>query len=160
MSETGIRTAVRLLDARDLPAVDAVMLAAFDPIFGEAWTSGQCLATFALPGYVWLGAGGSGPGSLAGFALFRTIANESELLLLAVDPSHRSRGVGSSLIAAWLANCNDAKVSRCFLEVRADNLAHDLYLRSGFENVARRANYYRGADGILRDAITMQYRRS
>lgn len=160
MSESRASTAVRLLDARDLPAVDAVMKRAFDPVFGEAWTSAQCLATFALPGYVWLGAEGSDPGSLAGFALCRTIADESELLLLAVDPAHRSRGVGSSLIAAWLTNCDDAKVSRRFLEVRADNSARDLYLRSGFENVARRANYYRGTDGILRDAITMQYGRS
>lgn len=150
--------ATRALDASDMAAVERVMGRAFDAVFGEAWTPAQCLATFALPGYAWLGAHSAAGGAIAGFALFRSIAGESELLLLAVDPSNRRQGVGAALIAGWLDACRAGGATRCFLEVRADNPAQNLYVCSGFDPVARRTNYYRGGDGLLRDAITMQYR--
>ena len=37
-------------DARDAGAVEAVMAAAFDPQWGEAWTRAQLLGVMALPG--------------------------------------------------------------------------------------------------------------
>ena len=36
-------------DARDAGAVEAVMAAAFDPQWGEAWTRAQLLGVMALP---------------------------------------------------------------------------------------------------------------
>jgi len=43
-----------------------------------------------------------------------------------------------------------------FLEMRADNDAIHLYRASGFTECGRRPAYYRGRDGVMRDAITMR----
>lgn len=138
--------------AHDLPTVDRIMQAAFDPRYGEAWTSGQCLGVMAMPG-VWL--------TLAhvderpvGFALTRAVADEAELLLLATDPQQRRAGIGSALLRSVLADASARGVIRVHLEVRADNQAIAFYARHGFSKVGERRDYYRGADGTRRDAHT------
>jgi ribosomal-protein-alanine N-acetyltransferase len=40
--------------------------------------------------------------------------------------------------------------------MRTDNPARQLYDQMGFSIVGRRPDYYRGKDGKLRDAVTMQ----
>ena len=81
----------------DLDAVTEVMNAAFDERFGEAWTRSQCAGILPMPGVELVLARGS-DGELAGFSLFRTVADEAELLLLAVEPSYRRRGTGQMLL--------------------------------------------------------------
>ena len=41
---------LRTGDARDIAIVEALMSAAFDPRYGEAWTRNQCLGVLAMPG--------------------------------------------------------------------------------------------------------------
>ena len=75
---------LRTGDARDVAIVDALMAAAFDPRYGEAWTRNQCLGVLAMPGVrLTLASIDDRP---AGFAMVRSVADEAELLLLAVDP--------------------------------------------------------------------------
>ena len=139
-----------------LAAVDEIMAAAFDPRYGEAWNSAQVLATLAMPGYQLRGAYlGDGAGQLAGFAIFRIIAGESELLLLAVHPRWRRSGVATALMNDWLSICSGELVTMAFLEMREDNPARDLYRAFGFVEVALRKSYYRGNDGTMRNAVTM-----
>ena len=78
---------------RDLDAVVAIMDAAFDDRFGEAWTRSQCAGILPMPG-VFLTIARTSSGEAIGFALQRIVAGDGELLLLAVDPRHRRRGVG------------------------------------------------------------------
>lgn len=140
-----------------LAAVDRVMAAAFDPAYGEAWNSAQVLATLAMPGYRLRGAFvDGGEGDLAGFAITRAVAGESELLLLAVDPAVRRSGVASALMQDWLDICATLEVDTAFLEMRQDNPARALYRKFGFADAAVRKSYYRGADGVMRDAVTMK----
>ena len=139
----------------ELPAVDRVMAAAFDPRFGEAWSKAQCLATFTMPGYALRVA--RRQGEVVGFAIIRWVADESELLLLAVDPDHRGQGIGSALLADWFAFTRAKAVVRHFLEMRTENPAIALYNRFGFTVAAIRNNYYRGQDGVFRDAVTMHH---
>jgi ribosomal-protein-alanine N-acetyltransferase len=146
----------RLATARvaDLAAVMQVMEAAFDPAYGEAWSRAQLLTLFALPSArVCLAWDGEFP---CGFSAARIAGPESELLLLAVDPAWRGRGVGAQLMADWQAWATAAGVEDYFLEMRADNDAVHLYQRSGFSECGRRKDYYRGNDGMIRDAITMR----
>ena len=138
--------------AHDLPTVDRLMQAAFDPRFGEAWTSGQCLGVMAMPG-VWLTLAHVDDRP-AGFALTRAIADEAELLLLAADSTQRRAGIGSALLRAVLADAGARGVTRIHLEVRADNPAVAFYTRHGFAKVGERRDYYRGTDGLRRDAHT------
>ena len=149
-------TAIRLATARvgDLAAVMRVMDAAFEPAYGEAWTGAQLLTLFALPSarvcLAWDG------DHAYGFSAARIAGPESELLLLAVDPQFRGRGIGRLLIDDWRAWAGEQGAEDYFLEMRADNGAIHLYERTGFTECGRRPAYYRGHDGKLRDAITMR----
>lgn len=139
-------------DARDIAAVDAVMEAAFEPRFGEAWTRNQCLGVIAMPGVRLTLA--LVDGSLAGFAMVRAVAGEAELLLLAVAPAARRRGVGTALLRSVIADAVAGGVADLHLEVRADNEAVRLYNEHGFRKVGERRHYYRGKAGQLFDAHT------
>lgn len=89
-----------------------------------------------------------------GFALVRTVAGETELLTLAVDPAHQRQGVGRQLTQDWLRRC-DAQTA--FLEVAADNTpAIALYESLGFAQAGRRAAYYARKKGADADAIVMR----
>lgn len=136
----------------DLGTVDALMRAAFDPKYGEAWTQGQCLGVMALPG-VWLTIAHVDERP-AGFALARAIAGEAELLLLATEPKARRQGVGAALLRAVIDGARGRQATRLHLEMRAKNPAIELYRRHGFVQVGERRDYYRGGDGKRRDAQT------
>jgi ribosomal-protein-alanine N-acetyltransferase len=143
----------------DLDRIMAVMEAAFDPAFGEAWTRQQVQDALILPNTHYLLAGPGGCTlaqgvDAAGFILSRGAADEEELLLLAVDPRHRGRGVGTALLERFIAEAGARGAVRLFLEMREGNPAESLYRRHGFANIGRRRAYYRRGTGAALDAIT------
>lgn len=131
-----------------------VMDRAFDPAFGEAWTLGQLAGIMAMPG-TWLTIARVDAAPL-GFALVRSVLDECELLLLAVDPAWRGRGIGRTLLEHSLATARRKGIRSMNLEVRASNSALSLYEKAGFEYVHRRPGYYRGNDGQLHDALSFR----
>lgn len=138
--------------ARDIDTVDALIVDAFDPRFGEAWTRGQCLGVLAMPGVrLTLALLDDEP---AGFAMVRALLDEAELLLLAVVPAQRRRGVARALLRAVVADAQATGAAKLHLEVRAGNEAVRLYTASGFAKVGERRGYYRGRTGQLHDAHT------
>lgn len=140
--------------ADDLDSVMEVMAAAFSPDFGEGWTRSQCAGILPLAGVV-LTLARDGDGKTLGFTLMRTIAGESELLLLAVSPQAQRRGVGSALLRHYIDRSRDDGAQRLHLEVRDGNPAVAIYGTFGFSTEGRRVNYYRGRDGSTHDALTM-----
>jgi ribosomal-protein-alanine N-acetyltransferase len=149
--------AIRLVpgNSTDLTGVMTVMTAAFSPSFGEAWTRSQCAGILPMTGVSLLLARDSGSPQPVGFALFRTIAGEAELLLLAVAPHRQGRGVGRLLLDEFVAQAALAGAGRVHLEVRDGNPAVRMYERAGFAAAGRRPNYYRGNDGHQFDAMTL-----
>lgn len=137
----------------ELDAVMAIMEEAFDPGYGEAWNEPQTLSMLGMPG-VWLSLA-SVDGRPAGFALNRIIADEAELLLLAVARHYRRRGVGMALIERSRMITRQRNGFRLHLEVRHNNPAIALYHKAGFSLVGRRPGYYRGIDGQIHDALTL-----
>ena len=137
----------------DIGELMDVMEHAFDPLFGEAWNAGQCLGIMSLPD-VWLSFAEDGERTV-GFALSRLLMDEAELLLLAVEPDARGHGVGRALIERTVEIAVDKGAHRLLLEVRDGNQALDLYQGSGFSEIGRRHDYYRGSDGTTRDALTL-----
>lgn len=131
-----------------------VMEAAFDPVFGEAWTLPQLAGVMTMPG-TWLTIARVDAAAL-GFALVRSVLDECELLLLAVDPAWRGRGVGEALLRDSLRTARRRGITSMNLEVRASNNAVHLYEKTGFEYVHRRPGYYRGNDGQLYDALSFR----
>lgn len=137
----------------DLPSVDRIMQAAFDPAFGEAWTKPQCMGMMALSG-VWLVIASIG-GRDCGFAMGRAMLDEAELLLLATSPAAQGQGVGAALLRTVIAESRNRGATRLHLEVRSGNGAIRLYRRAGFEKVGERRGYYRGTKGNSFDALTL-----
>lgn len=137
----------------DLPDVMTVMDAAFDPVFGEAWTVSQCAGLLPLPG-VWLTVARADDRPV-GFALARAIADEAELLLLAVHPDAQRRGVAKSLLNHFFSSAGTRGADHLHLEVRDGNEAIKLYTGFGFSVVGRRRNYYSGRNGEKYDALSL-----
>ena len=94
-----------------------------------------------------------------GFILIRTVADEAEILTLAVRPSARRRGLGGRLVRAATGRAADCGATRMFLEVAEDNgPARALYESLGFEAAGRRPRYYPRPEGPAIDAIVLVLR--
>ena len=94
-------------------------------------------------------------GELCGFAVFRQVLDEAEVLNIAVAPAHCRKGFGRRLLRAGLDLLAD-RARYVHLEVRAGNApAIALYRSEGFRHVGLRRNYYPGAEG-REDAILMR----
>lgn len=84
---------------------------------------------------------------ILGFIAGRTVADEGEILNLAVQPCYRRRGVGKALAEGLLKGFSQAGVARVFLEVRESNRgALAFYFKLGFQPVGRREGYYHQPD--------------
>lgn len=142
-------------DAGDISAMMVVMGAAFDPAFGEAWSAAQVAGSLAMPGaWARLARLGDAP---VGFTLCRRVADDAELLLIAVDPPRRGGVVAGALLDRALDDARSFGAGAMFLEVRDGNAAAlRLYARHDFTMVGRRRDYYSGRGGRRFDALTMR----
>ena len=143
----------------DLDRIMAVMDAAFDPAWGEAWNRRQVGDSLTFPNthYRLVGKYGLEPAdgmSAAGFTLSRAAPGEEELLLIAVRPEDRAKGLGQRLLELFADDARARGAERVFLEMRENNPAVRLYCAAGFEPIGRRKDYYRTPDGGRIDAIT------
>ncbi len=94
-------------------------------------------------------------GQISGLIVFRSMADEAEILNLAVEASQRRQGIGWLLVQKAIAECKAAGVRTIFLEVRESNQgALRLYARAGFKEGGRRAEYYREP---TEDALILQH---
>lgn len=143
--------------SRDIDAVMEVMDCAFGERFGEAWTRSQLGGILPMAGVSLVLAREADSRDPVGFSLFRTVADESELLLIAVIPSRHRGGIGRMLLDDFLERVRNEGVSRVHLEVREGNSAVHLYRAAGFSPVGRRRNYYHAADGQRFDAVTLAF---
>jgi ribosomal-protein-alanine N-acetyltransferase len=91
-----------------------------------------------------------------GFAVSRMAADEAEILSIAVEPSHRGRGLSRNLLLTHLGHLAGHGVRTVFLEVEENNQpARRLYDRAGFAVTGRRERYYR-QDGEQLNALIMR----
>ena len=146
-------------------SIMAVMEAAFDPEYGEAWNRRQVSDALAMPSThaLILDADGQALEEAsrqdqnmvpAGFVLTRQAADEEELLLIAVVPEFRRKGLGLELIKHLFERAKARGSAKIFLEMRRGNPAVHLYQKVGFEPIGNRPNYYRLSSGQRVDAIT------
>jgi ribosomal-protein-alanine N-acetyltransferase len=150
---TGTSIILRPGGHADLRDAMAVMDDSFDPRFGEAWTKAQCAGLLPLPG-VWLTLARENE-TVLGFALARLVADEAELLLLAVKAAGQRRGIGRILLEHFEDEARARGATRLHLEVREGNHALSLYEQAGFGLVGRRRYYYCGQKGDRYDALTL-----
>ena len=141
--------------ADQIDAVMRVMDAAFGDRFGEAWTRSQLSGILPMAGVSMTLALDRARDTVVGFSLIRTVAGESELLLIGVMPDMQRRGVGLRLLDRFIEDAREEGVTRVHLEVRDGNPAIGMYRSAGFSPVGRRRNYYQALDGNRYDAITL-----
>ena len=125
------------------PAMALLHARAFAP--RERWGADAIGLQLGLPGaFGWIAAAG-------GMILARTVADEAEVLTLAVDPAVQRQGIGRALLERCLATARERGGRAIFLEVAADNAAAQaLYAGTGFTVVGPRAGYYpAGGDAIV-----------
>lgn len=138
----------RVSDARELARIHALG-------FYRGWPAGEFetfLADRDTPIYVACDA----KRRIAGFALIRVVADEAELLTIAVDPKWRGKGLGAALLKAVFEDLLPTPARRMFLEVSKDNAAAiKLYGREGFEMISTRKGYYAKPDGSQATALVM-----
>jgi len=90
---------------------------------------------------------------IAGFAVFHRVTDEAELRNIAVDPSHRRKGIAHALVTTGIRILQDSGVHQLFLEVRAGNQAAlAFYASTGFRLLHTRPDYYRDPN---EDALVM-----
>jgi [ribosomal protein S18]-alanine N-acetyltransferase len=145
---------VRAGSADDVESLMPVMQSAFDPRYGEAWSIDQFLAMLSLPGTKMSVA--ENAEDVVGFALWRTIVDECELLLIAVRPQGQKKGSGKALLQTAVTESKSEGCHRLFVEVRTDNPAVAFYQNFGFEQCGFRNNYYRRSDGGPTGALTLR----
>jgi len=82
-------------------------------------------------------------GNVAGYVFARVIADEAEVLNLAVRKDLQRKGIGRYLLDAIFESFRKRGVKDVYLEVRVSNAAGQaFYERLGFRQVGRRRGYY------------------
>lgn len=123
-------------------ALAAIHEAAF-PI-GERWGPDAIGLQLGLPGAFGFVSG------RGGFILARAVADEAEILTLAVDPAAQRGGIGRALMDQAMSTARSRGAGAMFLEVSEINAAaRALYAACGFSEVGRRARYYAGGVDAL-----------
>ena len=90
-------------------------------------------------------------GRIAGFALMEFGEERAHLVLLAVRPAERRRGIGRQLVEWLVASARVAGIASLHLELRAGNeAARGFYRALGFDETIVVPGYYRGREAALR----------
>src|SRR3546814_1211126 len=105
-----------------------IMDCAFAPAFGEAWTRPQVEGMLDLPG-TWLTVAASDD-DIVGFSLMRSVLDEAELLLIAVNPGWQGRNIGRTLLLDNIATAHSRNIHHIHLEVRERSEEHTSELQS------------------------------
>lgn len=116
--------------------------------FPRGWSAMEIASLITQPGSLALKAI---DGEIGGFLLIRTVADEAEILTLAVDPAQQRKGLARDLVGHAETKLGQQGCARLFLEVSVRNTAAlALYDALGFQKTGRRFRYYAdGADAIL-----------
>lgn len=83
------------------------------------------------------------PATIVGYVGYRAVLDEMHVMIIAVAPAWRRRGIARHMLSAAMEQARQADCARAILEVRASNVgAQQLYYRLGFAPVGVRPKYY------------------
>ena len=85
-----------------------------------------------------------------GFAVWRNVAGECEIITIGVNPDVQRNGIASAMLAIIENDAKKHDVKKIFLEVSAQNTpAQKLYEKNDYKQIGIRPKYYDGVDAIL-----------
>lgn len=91
--------------------------------------------------------------TLAGFAIMEYGEEDAHVVLFAVHPAYRRKGVGARLLSWLEATTRVAGIDLIRLEARARNAqAISFYRKHGFVEMGLRKGYYQGVEDAVRMA--------
>ncbi|HEV2616555.1 MAG TPA: ribosomal protein S18-alanine N-acetyltransferase [Candidatus Acidoferrales bacterium] len=133
-----MRVTIRQLEARDIDTVLEIQAQCRE---ASPWLRNdyQALVRDAAPCFV-----AEAEGGLAAFLAARKLADEMEILNLAVARAARRQGIASQLLTAAMKWSEQNGINKIHLEVRASNAAaRGFYESRSFRATGTRPNYYR-----------------
>ncbi|MDY0882175.1 ribosomal protein S18-alanine N-acetyltransferase [Dongia soli] len=140
----------------DLEVLAALHAICFTAPWDQTWTANSFAEVLAMPG-------ASGiilldkDNEPLGFAVMRSVLDETEIILLAVRPDCRGRGFGKELAQMIVERAHAEGQQAIFLEHAHPNVAAArLYQAAGFKQMGIRRNYYRNRNNEAVDAVTMR----
>ena len=140
---------LRPVGERDLPEVVRIEKESF----GDPWSAGEFKSVMSVSHAIFLVAEDSLQ-RIGGYVITVAVADESEVLNIAVDPARRGAAIGALLLDAALAEAENRGARSTFLEVRESNEpALRLYRSRGFEEISRRRRYYKSP---VEDALVLR----
>ena len=87
---------------------------------------------------------------ILGFAGFKVIVDEADIMNIVVKKNFRNKGIGSFLLDNLISIAKNLNLNIITLEVSKKNLtAISLYKKFGFKNLGIRKKYYNGIDGFV-----------
>ncbi len=128
--------------------------------FSRPWGDGEFHSLLMQPyvfGFVARQMNGLFKLPLAGFVLTRAVADEGEILTVAVHTKAARAGLGWRLMLAAMREVHARGGESLFLEVDETNMAAiALYRGLGFREVGKRPNYYRSPEHGPTGALVMR----
>ncbi len=90
-----------------------------------------------------------------GFIVWRTVADESEIITIGVAPDARRGGIGAAMLGLAEIDAKKNGAKKMLLDVADDNApARAMYENAGYNIVGRRPKYYNGTtDAILMEKV-------
>ncbi len=138
VTRTGVHTVLRRLNEGDVDSVLAIAAACPE---AAQWPRADYGRAVRGEYGAWVVVGADE--RLSGFIVTRCMADELEILNLAVAPAERRRGLARSMLEVAVAAAHESGIRRAFLEVRESNAAAiAFYRRQGFAETGRRPRYY------------------
>lgn len=142
---------IRDFHPKDLPHVTTLISDIFDRNYNpnfylslyEGWRSGFLVAE-------------DEKGVIGVLASMISGAKEARILLMAVRPELRGRGIGTGMLREFISRCFVAGMKTVCLEVRINNKrAIQFYNNQGFDIITMLPNYYEdgGAGYLMRRAL-------
>ncbi|HEY3257624.1 MAG TPA: ribosomal protein S18-alanine N-acetyltransferase, partial [Gemmatimonadaceae bacterium] len=122
--------------------------------FGDPWSERSFQELLGTRSAIFLVATRADAKMILGYIVAMVVAEQAEILNLAVAPSVRRQGLGGELLDAGIAAVSALGAREAFLEVRESNKsALGLYGSRGFAALARRSRYYRNP---VEDALVLR----
>jgi ribosomal-protein-alanine N-acetyltransferase len=130
----------RIRDTRpaDVAALRRLEIASFS----DPWTEAMLEEALVARGAVAMVADAGD--AIVGSVMARQVADEGEILSIAITPAERRQGLARALLEAAIARLRASGARTVWLEVRASNqAAQALYVANGFVAAGVRRGYYR-----------------
>ena len=93
---------------------------------------------------------------VVGYGLLSVAAAKGHILNLVIKPDRQHQGLGRRLLMHLVEQAKKLNTKSVYLEVRRSNeIAYDLYIKTGFIVIGERKDYYPALDG-REDALVLE----